>query len=89
MVVYSAGVNQQALDKLSDGDKSPNGLFTREFLPAITTPGIRIDDAVKKVRSAVIQKAKGVGHDQNPAIYDQTDGDFYFVPDNFGHCDFS
>lgn len=79
MVVYSAGANQQALDKLSDGDKSPNGLFTREFLPAITTPGVRIDDAVKKVRSAVIQKAKGVGHDQNPAIYDQTDGDFYFV----------
>lgn len=80
MVVYSAGVNQQALDKLSDTDKSPNGLFTREFLPVISTPGIRIDDAVKKVRSAVIQKAKGVGHDQNPAIYDQTDGDFYFVP---------
>ena len=80
MVVYSAGVNQQALDKLSDGDKSPNGLFTREFLPAITMPGVRIDDAVKKVRSAVIQKAKGVGHDQNPAIYDQTDGDFYFIP---------
>lgn len=80
MVVYSAGVNQQALDKLSDSDKSPNGLFTREFLPVISTPGIRIDDAVKKVRSAVIQKAKGVGHDQNPAIYDQTDGDFYFVP---------
>jgi len=80
MVVYSAGVNQQALDKLSDGDKSPNGLFTREFLPAITMPGVRIDDAVKKVRSTVIQKAKGVGHDQNPAIYDQTDGDFYFIP---------
>jgi uncharacterized protein YcfL len=80
MVVYSAGVNQQALDKLSDGDKSPNGLFTREFLPVISTPGIRIDDAVKRVRSAVIQKAKSVGHEQNPAIYDQTDGDFYFVP---------
>lgn len=80
MVVYSAGVNQRALDKLSDEDKNPNGLFTREFLPVISTPGMRIDDAVKKVRSAVIQKAKGVGHDQNPAIYDQTDGDFYFVP---------
>lgn len=80
MVVYSAGVNQQALDKLSDSDNNPNGLFTREFLPAITMPGIRIDDAVRKVRAAVIQKAKGVGHDQNPAIYDQTDGDFYFVP---------
>jgi hypothetical protein len=80
LVVYSAGVNQQALDKLSDGDKSPNGLFTREFLPVITQPGIRIDDAVKKVRGSVIQKAKSVGHEQNPAIYDQTDGDFYFVP---------
>lgn len=80
MVVYSAGVNQQALDKLSDNDRSPNGLFTREFLPVISTPGLRIDDAVKKVRTAVIQKAKAVGHEQNPAIYDQTDGDFYFLP---------
>ncbi|MFA7268122.1 MAG: caspase family protein [Sterolibacterium sp.] len=79
LVVYSAGIGQQALDKLSENDSNPNGLFTREFLPLIATPGLRLDEAVRKLRSTVIAKAKGVGHDQNPAIYDQTDGDFYFI----------
>ncbi|HZX32271.1 MAG TPA: caspase family protein [Rhodocyclaceae bacterium] len=79
LVVYSAGIGQQALDKLSDNDNNPNGLFTREFLPIIGTPGMRLDEGVRKLRSSVIAKAKSVGHDQNPAIYDQTDGDFYFI----------
>lgn len=79
LVVYSAGIGQQALDKLSDSDNNPNGLFTREFLPLIAMPGLRLDETVRKLRSSVISKAKSVGHDQNPAIYDQTDGDFYFI----------
>lgn len=79
IVLFSAGANQQALDKLSDNDNNPNGLFTREFLPMITSPGVSAADALKKVRSTVSSKAKSVGHEQNPALYDQTDGDFYFV----------
>ncbi|MEY2632705.1 MAG: hypothetical protein RIR00_1359, partial [Pseudomonadota bacterium] len=79
IVLFSAGANQEALDKLSDSDGNPNGLFTREFLPMISTPGLSAADALKKVRSTVSQKAKNVGHDQNPALYDQTDGDFYFL----------
>jgi hypothetical protein len=31
------------------------------------------------VRVSVSSKARSVGHDQQPALYDQTDGDFYFV----------
>ena len=80
VVIFSAGANQEALDKLNDEDKNPNGLFTREFLPLISQPGVSAVDAAKKVRSVVSQKAKTVNHEQNPAIYDQTDGDFYFVP---------
>jgi len=34
---------------------------------------------MRRVRSTVTQKAKSVGHDQQPALYEQTDGDFYFV----------
>ena len=79
-VLYSAGANQEALDSLGSNDRNPNGLFTREFLPMISQPGLSSTDALKKTRSMVIQKAKSVGHDQQPAIYDQTDGDFYFVP---------
>ncbi|MBK7354741.1 DUF1425 domain-containing protein [Propionivibrio sp.] len=78
-VLYSAGANQEALDSLGNNDKNPNGLFTREFLPTISQPGISSTEALKKTRSMVIQKAKSVGHEQQPAIYDQTDGDFYFV----------
>ena len=78
-VLYSAGANQEALDALDEKDKNPNGLFTREFLPTISQPGISVTDALKKTRSAVKQKAKSVNHEQDPAIYDQSDGDFYFV----------
>lgn len=79
-VLFSAGANQEALDSLGNDDKNPNGLFTREFLPTISQPGVSSSEALKKTRSMVIQKAKSVGHEQQPAIYDQTDGDFYFVP---------
>lgn len=79
IVLFSAGANQQALDKLSDNDPNPNGLFTREFLPMISMPGVSAADALKRVRSSVTSKARSIGHDQNPALYDQTDGDFYFT----------
>jgi formylglycine-generating enzyme required for sulfatase activity len=79
MVVFSAGANQQALDKLSDSDPHPNGVFTREFLPWVGKPGVSIRDAVQGVRSAVRARAKGVNHEQFPAIYDQAEGNFYFV----------
>ena len=31
MIIFSAGAGQQALDRLNDNDKDPNGLFTRIF----------------------------------------------------------
>lgn len=79
MVVYSAGINEQALDKLSDADKDPNGVFTREFIKQLRVPGRRVDDMVRRVRSAVREQALKIGHAQNPAIYDQSSGDFYFA----------
>lgn len=79
MVVFSAGANQQALDKLSDNDRSPNGVFTREFLPWIGKPGTSVREAMLQVRSAVRQRARSVNHDQFPAVYDQAEGEFYFV----------
>lgn len=78
-VLFSAGANQEALDALDEKDRNPNGLFTREFLPMISKPGISATEAIRQTRSIVKQKAKTVGHDQDPAYYDQSDGDFYFV----------
>lgn len=78
MVIYSAGANEEAMDALGDQDQNPNSLFSRELIKVIRQPGLRVDEAVKKARGEVKRLAASVGHQQNPAIYDQTDGDFYF-----------
>ena len=80
MVVYSAGANQKALDRLSDVDRNPNGLFTREFLKAMRIPGLTVQEAVNQIKMSVIAQAKSVGHVQTPAIYDQSVGTFVFTP---------
>ncbi|MEO5331509.1 MAG: SUMF1/EgtB/PvdO family nonheme iron enzyme [Magnetococcus sp. YQC-5] len=79
MVVYSAGANQQAIDRLTATDNDPNGLFTREFLKAMKKPGLKVQDLVGEVRQSVIDQAKSVGHVQTPAIYDQSVGTFFFT----------
>ncbi len=78
MIIFSAGAGQQALDRLSNDDRDPNGLFTRIFIQEMKNPGIRIDNLAREVRKKVVEAAKSVGHDQVPAIYDQVVGDFYF-----------
>jgi Caspase domain len=78
MVVYAAGADQQALDRLSSADTDPNGLFTREFIKAIRKPGLNVQEVISEVKLAVIQKANSVGHRQTPAIYDQSVGTFVF-----------
>jgi len=80
MVVYSAGVNEQAVDRLGPADQDPNGLFTREFLKVLREPGMTVDAIVKRVRSRVSEQARQAGYQQNPAIYDQASGEFYFRP---------
>jgi hypothetical protein len=80
MIIFSAGAGQQALDRLSNDDKDPNGLFTRIFIKEMKTPGLRIDNLAREVRKKVVEAAKSVGHEQVPAIYDQVVGDFYFLP---------
>ena len=85
MVVFSAGAGQQALDKLSEDDRNPNGVFTRELLPWLTKSGVSIRDAILEVRRKVHEEAKGVNHEQLPAVYDQVLGSFYFLPANTPH----
>lgn len=78
MVVYAAGTDQQALDNLGSQDRDPNGLFTREFVNALQTPGQSVQDIFRQVSTNVKDKAKSVGHTQTPAIYDESQGTFYF-----------
>lgn len=71
-VVYSAGANQVAIDSLGNGDAEPNGLFAREFLQLIRQqPTIEFRTLIHETRGAVYVKARSIGHEQIPAIYDQ------------------
>ncbi len=80
MIMFSAGSGQQALDKLGTNDKNKNGLFTRIFLKEMVKPGVAVDRVLRNVRNEVVTLAKGVGHEQTPALYDQAVGEFFFVP---------
>lgn len=80
MIIFSAGTGQQALDRVGESDRSPNGLFTRVFLKEMKTPGVPVHETLRKVRSEVVRVAKSVNHQQTPAIYDQAVGNFFFVP---------
>jgi hypothetical protein len=79
MVIFSAGAGQQALDRLGDNDREANGVFTRVFLREMSRPGVPVDRVVRTVRNEVVRLARTVGHEQVPALYDQTLGDFYFA----------
>ena len=78
MVVYSASRGQQALDRLSEKDPNPNGVFTREFISQMKKPGVKIEDIMREVQDAVESLAKTVKHEQRPAVYNEARGNFYF-----------
>lgn len=78
MVIYSAGAGQKALDRLSEADKSPNGVFTRVLVKAMEREGVSVQDLVGNVREEVARLAASVGREQVPAAYDQVIGKFYF-----------
>ena len=78
MVMFSAGSGQQALDKLGPKDPDKNGLFTRIFVKEMRKPGVSVDRVLRNVRNQVVEQAKSVGHEQTPALYDQSIGEFYF-----------
>jgi len=80
MVLYSAGSGQEALDRLGPKDTDPNGVFTRVLIHEMTKPGVTADQMLKSVREQVVALAREVNHEQVPALYDQSLGDFCFVP---------
>ena len=79
LIVYSAGSGQTALDRLGPNDNDKNGVFTRVLLSEMKKNNVPIHQVIRNVRSEVVKLARSIGHDQVPAIYDQVDGDFYFL----------
>jgi hypothetical protein len=82
MIVYSASRGQQALDRLLEKDPNPNSVFTRELIARMKSPGVKIEDLMREVQNSVEELAKSVKHEQRPAVYNETRGNFYFY--NFG-----
>ncbi len=82
--IYSAGVGQTALDRLSGTDK--NSVFMTEFVKFLPTPGRHLGDLMAEVKEEVAAKAQSVideqtgkPHLQVPAIYDETIGGRIFL----------
>jgi len=78
-IMYSAGVGQTALDRLSDDDPNPNSVFTRNLIPLIKKPGLSLTRTAREVRRGVQDLASRVSHDQRPAYYDEVTGEFFFA----------
>jgi hypothetical protein len=79
-VLYSAGVGQTALDRLSNSDRDPNSIFTRMFIQALKTPGLSVQEMAKRTQFGVRELASTVNHPQMPAYYDQILGQFTLLP---------
>lgn len=80
MVIMAASRGQEALDRLGKNDTVPNGVFTRELVKHMRTPGLSAGDMVKRVKLSVEQAAASVNHEQWPAVQDETRTDFFFHP---------
>ncbi len=78
-VLFSAGIGQTALDRLSDGDPDPNSVFTRKLVPLLRSPGLSHVAIAKRVQGEVIDLAATVKHKQEPAYYDQVKGEIVLM----------
>jgi urea transport system substrate-binding protein len=79
-VVFSAGAKQIALDRLNANDRNPNSVFTRVFLTELRTPGLTLDQMVRRTRQSVNNLTNTVGQTQTPAYYDQMIEDVVLRP---------
>ena len=78
-VLYSAGKGQTALDTLGPQDPEATSVYTRVLIDALGQPGLSLTDLAKTVRTRVSALAAEVGHEQQPAYYDELSQDFFFV----------
>jgi formylglycine-generating enzyme required for sulfatase activity len=77
--LYAASRGETALDRLYDGDRNPNSVFTRALLPALARPDLDLPALAREVREEVTRVAEAVGRAQRPAYYDETRGDRIFL----------
>ncbi len=83
-VLYSAGINQTALDRLPN-DNDVNSVFTRKLLVALKIPGLSQVAIAKRMQTEVGELAASIQHDQVPAYYDQIPGEVMINPAPIGN----
>jgi len=72
LIAYATAPGRTA----ADGDGA-NGVYTEEMLRVLRTPGLKVEDVLKRVRAGVVQRTKGL---QTPWDASSLIGDFYFIP---------
>lgn len=76
-VLYSAGVNEEALERLP-GDANPNSVFTRSLVPLLSKSSLSLSQIARAVQAEVTALANSVSKKQTPVYYDGLTPDFYF-----------
>jgi hypothetical protein len=84
--IYSAGIGQKALDRISDDDPSPNSVFMRAFIEYVDKRGMTLSDMVVSARQHVANLARqvtdrktGQPYQQVPVYYDETLGGHIYL----------
>ena len=80
-IMYSAGYRQLALDKLGPEDTAETSVYTRVLLSKLDQPGLPLAKIAREVRAEVQTIAKGIGHVQRPAYYDELSSSLVLVPE--------
>lgn len=79
-ILFSAGIGQTALDRLSDQDPDRNSVFTRKLVPLLKKPGLTHIGLAKTLQREVSVLAGTVPHRQQPAYYDEIIGEIVLRP---------
>lgn len=75
IVLYATGANGVALD-----GKGRNGLLTKHLLAHIETPGLTVEDMIKRVGAGVQAESGAMGRrPQTPFVYSSFTGEFCFA----------
>src|SRR5262249_51368113 len=72
LIAFATGDNNTADDNTAES----NGLYTKYLIPALQAPGIDLHEAFQKAKEDVFRQS---GTKQNPSIYENVVGKYYFV----------
>ena len=86
MIMFSAGPNQLALDRLSDDEESRNSVYTRVLLELMKNPGVELTSLARQVKRRVHELAQRINHPQRPHYVDGYLGNFCFKPGESNSC---